>query len=93
MADMSEQSPSFADVLDLVARGRELPFSTGSPVQFNTSDGVLCTITFDPATPSGLMRCPECGLPLPGPHRGTRSASLAMGGNGWSTAAGEGEGS
>ena len=27
--------------------------------------------------------CPECGLPLPGPHRGTCSVSLMRGGPGF----------
>lgn len=29
------------------------------------------------------LNCPECGLPLPGPHRGTCSVSLAHGGSGY----------
>lgn len=31
----------------------------------------------------GVVKCPKCGLPMPGPHRGTCKHSLMMGGIGY----------
>jgi hypothetical protein len=47
------KAPTFDEVIDLIVRGRELPFTTASPIQFRTAEGLLATITFDRPCPDG----------------------------------------